>query len=63
MQINGKDDFVFVLRRCYSCSINTLETIKDAACEKKIEKSGKRINKFSQLQRKTKEHVNPIKKF
>lgn len=47
MQINGKDDFVFVLRRCYSCSINTLENNKDAACEKKkIEKSGKRINFF-----------------
>lgn len=46
MQINGKDDFVFVLRRCYSCSINTLENNKDAACEKKKNRKKRKKDKF-----------------
>lgn len=42
MQINGKDDFVFVLRRCYSCSINTLENNKRCCMWEKNRKKRKK---------------------
>lgn len=52
-------------RRVYSCctKLILLKTIKDAACDKKLEKADKRwTHTWFQL-KKAINHVNPIKKF